>query len=115
MTIILAKDNDGNDDTGDDLNSIGKDDLKASHNGDSCRGFQLDCPHQAVLNMRMVSVESFSPTPPPHQGPVFLGFPYLLHKAKNANEDRKNPLPSRHCQTRFVQCHLGRSSLFMFV
>ena len=65
MTIILAKDNDGNDDTGDDLNSIGKDDLKASHNGDSCRGFQLDCPHQAVLNMRMVSVESFSPTPPP--------------------------------------------------
>ena len=65
MTIILAKDNDGNDDTGDDLNSIGKDDLKASHNGDSCRGFQLDCPHQAVLNMRMVSVEFFS-SPTPH-------------------------------------------------
>ena len=59
MTIILAKDNDGNDDTGNDLNSIGKDDLKASHDGDSCRGFQLDCPHQAVLNMRIVSVEFF--------------------------------------------------------
>lgn len=65
MTIILAKDNDGNDDTGDDLNSIGKDDLKASHNGDSCRGFQLDCPHQAVLNMRMVSVEGFFHQHPP--------------------------------------------------
>ena len=33
----------------DNLDCVGKDDLKASHNGHSCRGLQLYGPDQAVL------------------------------------------------------------------
>ena len=35
----------------DNLDCVGKDDLKASHNGHSCRGLQLHGPNQAVLVM----------------------------------------------------------------
>ena len=35
----------------DNLDCVGKDDLKASHNGHSCRGLQLYGPNQAVLVM----------------------------------------------------------------
>ena len=35
----------------DNLDCVGKDDLKASHNGHSCRGLQLYGPDQAVLVM----------------------------------------------------------------
>ena len=46
MVVLLYEVNDDED----DLNSVGKYDLKASYNGHSCRRFKLDCPHQAVLS-----------------------------------------------------------------
>ena len=77
----------------DDLNSVGKYDLKASYNGHSCWRFKLDCPHQAVLsrvNMRMRM----------RMGVKMMDarmIDYLLDEAKNANEDCENPFPGWHC------------------
>ena len=88
-----------NDDAEDDLNGVGKNDLKASDNGHSWWRFKLDCPDQAVLrgvNMKM------------RMGVMMDAriIDHLLYKAKNANEDCENPFPCRHCKPWLVQCYL---------
>ena len=74
----------------DDLNSVGKYDLKASYNGHSCWRFKLDCPHQAVLSR----VNEDADTDGCDDG---CQDDHLLDEAKNANEDCENPFPGWHC------------------